>query len=179
MSARAFRTIPFVLVVLGLAGFAIGSYLTIAHWGDQPIECGGVGDCGYVNSSEYASVGGVPVSALGAGLYLTMAFAAFAWRARRDVDWLPIAYWGLALAGAGYAGYLTYVELAVLHAVCVWCVTSAVLLAASLVLSTIALLGEPDAIDRAVSSEGDGPIIGTALEAKQSITSSRLARRCR
>jgi uncharacterized membrane protein len=68
MSARAFRTIPFVLVVLGLAGFAIGSYLTIAHWGDQPIECGGVGDCGYVNSSEYASVGGVPVSALGAGL---------------------------------------------------------------------------------------------------------------
>src|SRR5690606_19694249 len=107
----------------------------------------------YVNSSEYASVGGVPVSALGAALYLAMTLTAVAWAARRDVEWLPVAYWGLALAGAGYAAYLTYVELAVLHAICVWCVTSAVLLAVSLVLGTIAVLHEPGTRDEAVSSE--------------------------
>ena len=163
MSVSAQRAIPFVLVVLGLAGSAIGSYLTIAHWGDQPIACGGVGDCGYVNSSEYASVGGVPVSALGAALYLAMTAVALAWARRACVDWLPIAYWGLALAGAGYAGYLTYVELAVLHAICIWCVTSAVLLAVSLALSTAAVLREPGLTEATLDAEayrgrqGTGP----------------------
>ena len=79
MSASLHRAIPFVLALLGLAGFGIGSYLTIAHWGHQPIACGGVGDCGYVNSSEYATVGGVPVSGLGALLYLAMTGTAIAW----------------------------------------------------------------------------------------------------
>lgn len=144
MSSALYRKIPLVLVVLGLAGFAIGAYLAIAHWGDQPIACAGVGDCGFVNSSEYASVGGIPVSGLGAGLYLTMALVAFAWARNAGVDWLPVAYWGLALAGAGYAAYLTYVELAILHAICVWCVTSAILLTLSLVLGSIAVFFEPD-----------------------------------
>ena len=137
MSTSLHRRIPYLLVLLGIAGFAIGSYLAIAHWGNQPIACGGVGDCGYVNSSEYASVGGIPVAGLGALLYLTMAITAIAWIRYAEVDWLPIAYWGLALAGAGYAGYLTYVELDVLHAICVWCVTSASLLTVSLILGSI------------------------------------------
>jgi uncharacterized membrane protein len=144
MSASLHRKIPFVLAVLGLAGVGIGGYLTVAHWGDQPIACGGVGDCGYVNSSEYASVGGVAVSALGALLYLAMTAVAVTWARFAAIEWLPIAYWGLALAGAGYAGYLTYVELAVLHAICVWCVTSAVLLAISLGLASIAVFAEHD-----------------------------------
>jgi len=164
MSVRVFRTIPFVLVALGLAGFAIGAYLTAAHWGDQPIECAGVGDCGYVNSSEYASVGGVPVSALGAVLYLAMTLTALAWALRRDVDWLPVAYWGLALAGAGYAAYLTYVEVAVLRAICVWCVTSAVLLAVSLLIATVAVLRDPAGIEEAVS-HGEAASTNGAAEA--------------
>jgi uncharacterized membrane protein len=175
VSAWWWSRIPYALVVLGVAGFAIGGYLTIAHWGDQPIACGGVGDCGYVNSSEYASVGGMPVSGLGALLYLAMAFTAIAWLRLREVDWLPIAYWGLALAGAGYAGYLTYVELWVLRAICVWCVTSAVLLAVSLVLASLAVFAEPDEGDpdeeeneAVLSPPGrDGLRIGATPEAGQ------------
>jgi uncharacterized membrane protein len=144
MSAALHRTIPYVLAVIGAVGFAIGSYLTIAHWGHQPIECGGVGDCGYVNSSEYATVGGIPVSALGAAMYLAMTVTAIAWMRLREADWLPIAYWGLALAGAGYAAYLTYIELEVLHAICIWCVTSATLLALSLILASVAVFVEPE-----------------------------------
>ena len=163
MSASVLWRIPFMLVLLGVAGLGIGSYLTVAHWGDQPIACGGVGDCGYVNSSEYASVGGVPVSGLGVTLYGAMTVAAIAWLRYRQVDWIPIAYWGLALAGAGYAAYLTYVELWVLNAICVWCVTSAVLLALSLALGSIALFVEPvDEDDEAVLPSKDGLKIGAA-----------------
>jgi uncharacterized membrane protein len=161
MSIARLRRIPYALVALGVAGFAIGSYLTIAHWGDQPIACGGVGDCGYVNSSEYASVGGVPVSGLGALLYLAMAMTALAWLRRPDVDWMPIAYWGLALAGAGYAAYLTYVELWVLHAICVWCVTSAILLTLSLALASVAVFVEPgEEYEEAILPRKDGLKIG-------------------
>lgn len=156
MSSSLHGKIPAALVFLGLVGFAIGAYLTLAHWGDQPIACGGVGDCGYVNSSEYAAVGGVPVSALGALLYLGMAVTAVAWLRFKAVDWLPIAYWGMALAGAGYAAYLTYVELAVLQAICVWCVTSAVLLALSLLLGSIAVFVEPREHNEAVLHTKDG-----------------------
>ena len=166
MSTSLHRKIPVMLVVLGLAGFAIGSYLAIAHWGHQPIACGGVGDCGYVNSSEYASVGGIPVAGLGASLYLAMAITAGAWMQHAEVDWLPIAYWGLALAGAGYAGYLTYVELDVLHAICIWCVTSATLLTISLVLASIAVFIEPEEESEAVLRAKDGLNIGSAIRQK-------------
>ena len=167
MSGGFLNRIPYVLVLLGGAGFAIGSYLTIAHWGDQPIACAGVGDCGYVNSSEYASIGGVPVSGLGSLLYLAMTLTALAWSRRSDVDWLPIAYWGLALAGAGYAAYLTYVELWVLHAICVWCVTSAVLLTLSLVLASVAVFFEPVGVDdETTPARMEGLRIGAAPESE-------------
>ena len=105
------------------------------------------------------------MSGLGALLYLAMAMTAVAWLCYRQVDWLPIAYWGLALAGAGYAAYLTYVELWVLHAICVWCVTSAVLLGLSLVLASAAVFAEPrEDDDEAVLLKKDGLIIGAAPE---------------
>ncbi len=167
MSASLHRKIPYVLMLLGVVGVAIGSYLTIAHWGKQPIVCGGVGDCNTVNSSEYASVAGLPVAGLGALLYLTMTLTAIAWAARRDVDWLPIAYWGLALAGAGYAAYLTYIELDVLHAICVWCVSSATILTVSLILGSIAVFVEPDETEsEAVLRGKDGLKMRTAARGK-------------
>jgi uncharacterized membrane protein len=141
---------PRLLVALGLAGLAVSAYLVATHFGDQPIECGGVGDCNYVNSSEYASVGGVPVSLLGMGMYVALAATAAFWSLKPGDDKRMVAYWGLALAGAGYAAYLTYVELAILHAVCVYCVVSACILAVSLALSTWALFATPPSVEDSV-----------------------------
>ena len=47
-----------------------------------------------------------------------------------------MAFWGLTLFGTLYSGYLTYVELFVLDAVCVYCVTSASIVLASFLVST-------------------------------------------
>ncbi len=133
------RLVPYALALLAVAGLGISSYLTVAHWGDKAIVCGGLGQCDYVNSSEYATIGGVPVALFGAGLYLAMLGAALLWaRLPEDERW-PVVYWGLALAGAGYAAYLTYVELGVIHAICVWCVVSATILTVSLITATAAL----------------------------------------
>jgi uncharacterized membrane protein len=139
------RLAPVLLAGLALLGLAVSSYLTYSHWGDESIVCAGIGDCDYVNSSDYATVGGLPVSLLGAGLYVGLLAAALLWGARPSDERFPIAFWGLSVAGVGYAAYLTYVELFVLEAICVWCVVSAVILVASLLVSTaLLLLAEPD-----------------------------------
>ena len=136
--------LPYVLVALALGGLAISLYLVTTHLGDKPIACAGVGDCAAVNSSVYASIGGVPVSFLGVGLYVSLATLAYVWSRDPSDDRRMVAYWGMALSGAGYAAYLTYVELTILHAICVWCVASATILATSLALATAALVLTPD-----------------------------------
>jgi uncharacterized membrane protein len=113
--------------------------LTLTHLADKPIVCGGLGQCDYVNSSEYAYIGSVPVAALGAFLYVGLIGAAVYWALGAADDLRPIPYWGLSLAGFGYAAYLTYIELAVLRAICVWCVVSAVVLTTGLIVSTAVL----------------------------------------
>ena len=135
--------LPLLLASLALFGLGVSSYLTYSHWGGTPISCAGVGDCEYVNSSAYATLGGIPVSGLGGLLYAGLLVTAFTWWRFPTDERLPVAYWGLALAGFGYAGYLTYVELYVLDAICVWCVTSATILTTCLALSTAALLRPP------------------------------------
>jgi len=137
--SRLLTKLPYLFVLLGCIGLGISVYLAATHYGKKPIACGGLGECDYVNSSEYASVGGVPVSLLGVGLYASLVASALLWSRRPLDERRMVLYWGLALSGAGYAAYLTYVELAVLHAICVWCVVSAVLLALSLALATAAL----------------------------------------
>ena len=47
----------------------------------------------------------------------------------------------LALVGAGFSAYLTYLEVAVIDAVCQWCVVSAVIMTAVAVASVARLLG--------------------------------------
>jgi uncharacterized membrane protein len=138
------RTVPYALAALALGGLAISLYLVTTHYGDRPIACAGVGDCAAVNSSAYADVGGVPVSLLGAGLYAGLDALALYWSRDPGDDRRMIAYWGLALSGAGYAAYLTYVELAILHAICVWCIGSATILTTSLVLATLAVFANPE-----------------------------------
>ena len=137
------RGLPLLLAALAGWGLAVRAYLTITHWGGTPLACAGVGDCEYVNSSPYATLAGVPVSGLGGLLYAGLVLSALAWWWRPVDPRLPVVYWGIALAGFGYAGYLTYVELYVLDAVCVWCMTSAAILTLSLALSTAALLRAP------------------------------------
>jgi len=137
------RGLPLLLAALAAGGLAVSSYLTITHWGGTPLVCAGVGDCEYVNSSPYATLAGMPVSGLGGLLYAGLVVGAIAWSWRPADLRLPVGYWGMALAGFGYACYLTYVELYVLDAICVWCMTSAAILTLSLALSTAALLRAP------------------------------------
>ncbi len=82
------------------------------------------GGCEVVQSSEYAKVAGVPVALVGLVGYLALLATALS----RAPEAAAVAV-ALALGGLGFAAYLLYVQLAVLDAVCIWCVASDVVMA--------------------------------------------------
>lgn len=114
-----------VSFALALAGVGVAAYLSYAHYDDTVLVCG-VGDCSAVQASRYAEVAGVPVALLGLGLYgAVLALGLLRWRRPAVAEATTVAAFALALAGALYAAYLTYLELAVIDAICQWCVVSA------------------------------------------------------
>jgi uncharacterized membrane protein len=49
-------------------------------------------------------------------------------RQGRTADWAALAMFGIALFGVLFSLYLTYLEPFVIKAVCIWCITSAVIM---------------------------------------------------
>jgi uncharacterized membrane protein len=120
--------------VLSGLGILLAAYLTWIHFNSGSLVCG-LGDCHTVQASEYATIGPIPVAALGLGMYAAVFLAntlALVQPAR--VTPLAVAAFGVLLAGTLYAAYLTWLEVAVIRAICQWCVASALL---SLVLLVI------------------------------------------
>jgi uncharacterized membrane protein len=119
------------LRVLALCALAIGVFLSIersrGHLPPCPVGGGG---CETVQRSSWSAIGGVPVSTLGA-LGAACVLACTFWRR----DEAPIAILGLTLAGALFSGYLTYLEGYRIHAWCAWCLASAALWCAMLVVA--------------------------------------------
>jgi len=120
-----------VIAVLALVGFFVCLYLVSHFYGlTGPLVCG-VGDCGAVQASPYAQVGGFPLSLFGLGGYVLLLAASYlgiqpGWRDSRVVS---AALVGASTFGVGVSGYLTYLEAEVIHAWCQWCVISAILMA--------------------------------------------------
>ena len=132
MSSLPVRLLLVASMLLAVVGIGIAAYLTTVHFADQPIVCSGIGDCEKVNSSRYAKLAGVPVAVLGLMSYVTMLVLALGALVRRDAMLAAVA-WGIALAGFGFSMYLTYIEVEVLDAICIWCVASATVVTAMLV----------------------------------------------
>jgi uncharacterized membrane protein len=111
-----------LLAGLDLVGLSIASYLSIVELSGGLPSCGPLHGCEEVAQSQYARIGGVPVAVGGVVLSLTLLILALAWW-RTEAPALLAAHYGLSLAGLLFEGYFTYLELFVIHAVCVWCAT--------------------------------------------------------
>lgn len=130
------------LASIGLAGLGLAdsAYLAWAKLGGSSALCAGFGDCEVVNASRYSEVAGVPVALLGALAYLALITVHLAEaRYERWAESLRLAAFGLTLTGTLYSGYLTYVELAILRAICPFCVLSAIIITMLLGISFVRL----------------------------------------
>ena len=131
---------------LGLAalGVLVSIYMAIYKLTENPNMCLGNGGCSVVNSSKYAQIDGIPVAVIGVGGYLVILL--LLWMERRSAfltDNGTLAVFGLALIGFLFTVYLIYVELALIHALCPFCVTSQVTMTILFVISVIRLARQP------------------------------------
>jgi uncharacterized membrane protein len=123
------------IVPLAALGLGVSGYLLYEHY-CAPIVCIGSG-CALVDASPYSEIFGVPLSIFGLvsyGFILTLALLSLRAPAPQAA-WLHAGIYGMALTGTLFSAYLTYVELAIIHAVCTWCVSSAVLITLILLLA--------------------------------------------
>ena len=131
------------ITVLALVGLGIAAYLlTVRLLGGAP-ACGPIQGCDTVAASEYATVLGVPVALFGVGFSAVLLGASVVWWRRAEKRALYVAY-GLGLAGVFAVAYLTYLELFVIEAICIWCVTYGVTIAAGWILAIVAVRSAPD-----------------------------------
>ncbi len=132
--------LDYAIPVLSVIGLGVAIYLTYVEVTHTTALCGPVGDCNAVQSSSYAKLFGfLPVGLVGAVGYIAI-LAAWLWRRLRSDALAKIAgpvLFGMALFGTLFSIYLTYLELYVIHAVCIWCLSSAV------IITLLMLLGLP------------------------------------
>lgn len=127
------------MLLLSLAGLADSAYLTWYHYDPAVRVCVVTSGCETVNTSRYAVVGPIPVAAIGVAGYLLIAGALLLQRWGPPSLRVPAGYavYGMALLGCGFAAALTGIEVLVLHAICTWCVLSAIVIAGLCALATL------------------------------------------
>ena len=129
-----------VSVLLVLAGAVDSAYLAFLKFTGTVAACSNIGDCEAVNNSKYAEIGGIPLALLGLLGYLAiLAFLVLETRFPSWKEGLHLSIFGFTLAGTIYSAYLTYIEIAVLHAICPYCVVSAVVMLLLFVISIMRL----------------------------------------
>jgi uncharacterized membrane protein len=143
MSAPGLRVVSQVLCG---AGIGIAGYLTYVHYaGLQPV-CGISHGCETVQSSAYATLLGVPVAVLGLVSYVVILISL-----RLDGDGPLLTGYALTLIAVAFSLYLTYRELFTIHAICSWCVSSAV------VFTLLALVGSRRVLRANYAGAGPAP----------------------
>ena len=126
-----------IVAALALAGIFISLYLTLYKLGIiGELSCS-IGSCETVNTSRWSRFLGLPVAAWGLLFYLDVFGIALIGTLPRfeDERVLSVVLVAESAVGVLFSAWLTYLELAVIHAICVWCVTSAVIVTLILAVS--------------------------------------------
>lgn len=138
------RTISRLSVILAVLGLMVAVYMTVFKLTDNQNMCLGNGGCSVVNNSVYSEVYGVPVAivgALGYAAILAVLTLSGRWAFLRKNAALLI--FGLCLAGFLFTLYLIYVEIALIHALCPFCLASQAIMTLLFAAAVVRLVREP------------------------------------
>jgi uncharacterized membrane protein len=125
--------------LVALAGLFVALYLTLFKLGYIGNLVCAVGSCEVVQTSKWATLLGYPVAVWGVAYYAGVLAIALAGLTPSMVDNRRVSQLLVVLTATGvlFSLWLTYLELFVIQAICMWCVVSAVL---ATILFVIALL---------------------------------------
>ncbi len=116
-----------VIAILSFLGFADASYLTAEHYLSLPLPCM-LNGCEVVLTSKYATLGPIPTALFGVLYYLSILFLTIyiitSDKARRGVLWAILC---ITTIGLITSGFLAYLQVSVIHSLCMYCLGSALI----------------------------------------------------
>jgi len=126
-----------LMLLLTWAGIGVAGYLSYTHLFELPVICGDSQGCDLAAQSVYAKMFGIPVAVFGLLAYIALLALLIArCRVNENLEaYVTLAIFGISLLGVLFSAYLTYLELFVILAVCVWRVASALIMTVLFVLS--------------------------------------------
>ncbi len=131
-------------VALTILGLLVSIYMTVYKLTSNDTMCLGSGDCHTVNASIYSEVNGIPVAVLGIlGYASILAVLFFETRNRFFRENGTLMVFGLSLTGFIFTVWLIYVEIALIKAICPFCVTSQVAMTLIFILAVVRLIKQP------------------------------------
>ena len=161
--------------LLALAGLFVASYLALYKLGYIGTLTCSIGSCETVQTSRWATFLGAPVAVWGVGYYVAVLAVALAGLsgALRDDGRISQLLVTMTAAGVLFSLWLTYLELFVIHAICMYCVISA-LIAIALCIVAVLDLREVRALDDAAMAEAAAKLrvtgYGQAIRNTQEVT---------
>lgn len=130
------------MTVLAIVGLIVAIYLTATKLLGQAPACGPIHGCEDVAASAYSEFRGIPVALVGVAFSIVLLGLSIAWWRTADRRALLGTY-GLGLLGCFVVAGLTYLELFVIHAVCIYCVTYAVTVVAGFLVAAATVRRTP------------------------------------
>ena len=127
------------IAIVALLGLLDAIYLTIIKFSKNKALClEGVGDCWSVNNSRYSEWNGIPISIFGIIAYTIILLILFFENKNKLLqDYGKILIIGITISGFLLSIYLTYLQFAVIKAVCPFCIFSAITMTTVFILSLI------------------------------------------
>ena len=130
-----------IVAALALAGIFVALYLLLYKIGKIGNLSCSIGSCETVNTSKWASFLGVPVAGWGVVFYVTLFVLALLSIQDQHADSPGMSKLLALVTGTGFvfSAWLTSLELFVIHAICQWCVISAIIVTTCFVVALLDL----------------------------------------
>lgn len=139
------KTLKLASMLAAILGTLDSIYLLIFKLTSAAAMCLGSGGCSKVNSSLYSEVQGIPVSLLGIFAYLViLSLHVFETSNRFIKKNGALFIFGVSLCGVLFSAYLTYIEMYIIHAICPFCMASAVLITIIFIIAIVRLIQQTD-----------------------------------
>lgn len=128
-----------IIAIIASLGFIDATYLSIIKFTNNASLCmPGIGDCWTVNNSRFSEWNGIPISMFGIAAYFTIGIILFLEsKSKFFEEYGPIFVLGVSLAGTLFSIYLTYLQIAVIKAICPFCIVSAITMTTVFILSIV------------------------------------------
>lgn len=137
------RPLVFLIIVLSIVGILDTTYLTYDHFTNTIPYCADTAwiDCGAVLKSAYSVVWGIPLTLIGLFYYLTVfSLTSFGLLMKKRLALSLVI--GLSMAGFLFSVFLLYIQIGVIHAICLYCTLSGIVTTAIFLTSFFGLPNE-------------------------------------